>query len=75
MIAIINVKPAKSDDRPSTYELRINSKLVVTFKHERVAGLAECLRAAADAVESKKHEDMLRLVELGAAGQKSISLA
>ena len=32
------------------YEVRINQKLIVRFRHKRGDGLAECLRRAADAV-------------------------
>ena len=36
------------------YQLRINQDVVAEFEHNRVDGLATCLRAAAEAVEKDK---------------------
>ena len=35
------------------YHIKINDKLITEFTHDREDGLAECLRKAADAVDSK----------------------
>lgn len=40
------------DYMPHDYVLRVNSKVIVRFQHVRCDGLAECLRAAADAVDA-----------------------
>lgn len=59
MIAIVNVSP---EDAPTVglndYEVRINSRVICTFQHERkFEGLAQCLRDAADAVDKQVVED------------------
>lgn len=37
-----------------SYEIRINERVITTFKHNRVKGLAACLRRAADAVDKSE---------------------
>ena len=59
MIAIVNMGP-HDDTNPHgerTYEIRINSHVVTTFKHKRIDGLGMCLLAASKAVEAKKWMD------------------
>ncbi len=54
MIAIVNVSSEDTPTRGSNqYEVRINSKIICTFEHDRqYEGLAQCLRDAADAVDN-----------------------
>ena len=54
-IIIQNVYP-KPDHEESAYEVRINLEYKATFNHKRQDGLAECLRAAADAVEEAERD-------------------
>ena len=54
-VIIQNVDP-KPDNEESTYEVRINLEYKATFNHKRQDGLAECLRAAADAVEEAERD-------------------
>ena len=59
MLAIVNVSPI---DAPMTgrnkYEVRINSRVIATFEHERnTDGAAQCLRDAADAVDKCRAEE------------------
>lgn len=53
MIAIINNGPFNDPDPDGErqYLVKINSQLIAIFRHRRVNGLAECLRAAARAVD------------------------
>ena len=37
-----------------SYEIRINERVITTFKHNRVRGLSACLRQAADAVDKSE---------------------
>jgi hypothetical protein len=56
MIAIVNTGP-HDDSNPlgeRTYEVRINSKVIATFKHKRGDGLGVCLLEASKAVEKQK---------------------
>lgn len=52
-VRIENVSPRSAkDDEEHEYVLRFNNEPeLVRFRHVRSKGLAECLRAAADAVE------------------------
>jgi hypothetical protein len=59
MLAIVNVS---ADDAPATgmnrYEVRINSRVIATFEHDRkLDGAAQCLRDAADAVDRCRAEE------------------
>lgn len=59
MLAIVNVSP---EGAPITgtnkYEVRINSRVIATFEHDRkVGGAAQCLRDAADAVDKCRAEE------------------
>jgi hypothetical protein len=53
MIAIVNIGPYNDPDLGGwrDYEVRINHKLITTFRHKRSDGLAGCLAKAADAVQ------------------------
>lgn len=43
----------RSDDEPHDYVVRINwQEPLATFQHVRSLGAAECLRAAADAIDA-----------------------
>ena len=57
MITITNISPDKQN--PATYQVRINSEIITAFKHRRIDGLAECLRAAARAVDKKTYKLLL----------------
>jgi hypothetical protein len=60
MIAIVNTGP-HDDPNPlgeRTYEVRINSKVITTFRHKRGDGLGQCLLAASKAVEKQKWSDI-----------------
>ena len=37
-----------------SYEIRINERVITTFKHNRVKGLSACLKRAADAVDKSE---------------------
>jgi hypothetical protein len=67
MIAIVNLGPIRGADMlgPHRYEVRINRAPVCRFEHKRSAGLADCLRKAADAVAMKEAEKLLRLIDAG----------
>jgi hypothetical protein len=55
MIAIINKGPHTNDiGGERNYEVRINNKVICTFKHKRTNGLAVCLMEAAKAVEKTR---------------------
>lgn len=59
MIAIVNKGPHTDDHGGErTYELRINSEVVGTFKHCRRDGLSACLRAAAKCAERADRKRM-----------------
>lgn len=48
-------KGKRPDTEPHDYVVRINwEKPLATFQHVRSFGAAECLRAAADAIEAAK---------------------
>ena len=51
-ILIVNVSPVASSDRRSVYVLRVGKEIICRFEHDRPNGPAECLRAAADAVDA-----------------------
>lgn len=54
MIWVHNVTPDdRPDDEPHDYEVKINRMPpLARFQHVRSKGAAECLRAAADAIEA-----------------------
>jgi hypothetical protein len=61
MIAIVN-----TTGHPfgvNTYELRINRRVIATFKHKREDGLAICLQKAAAAAERAKWEEFAAMFE------------
>lgn len=70
-MSLIITNVSKHDDLAGTndYELRINTTVLVCFKHTRSDGLAACLRAAADAYEADPDEGYERhlLADLGRA--------
>lgn len=77
MLAIVNVSP---DDAPLTgrnkYEVRINSRVIATFEHDRQPdGAAQCLRDAADAIERCRAEEKeaLLMALMKAHGEASFS--
>ncbi len=58
MIIVHNISKEYSSTGWQQYEVKVNDKLICTFDHKASNGLAECLRAAGDAVEDKKNIDM-----------------
>lgn len=65
MIAIVNVGP-HDDPNPlgeRTYEVRINSRVITTFRHRRGDGLGQCLLAASKAVERQKWSDVKTFID------------
>ena len=47
-----------------TYRVQIGQQLICKFGHNRLDGLAECLRKAADATEQSEWADFVLLDEL-----------
>ena len=66
MIAIVNVGPHDDPDKLGvrTYEVRINSDVVCTFRHRRADGLGRCLLEASKAVERQKWEQASRILDI-----------
>lgn len=64
MLAIVNVSPEDAlKTGVNQYEVRINRKVIATFEHDRqYCNAAQCLRAAADAVERCDEENRLELL-------------
>lgn len=65
MISIVNIGP-HDDPNPlgeRTYEVRVNRKVIATFRHKRSAGLGECLLAASKAVERQKWEQARAIIQ------------
>ena len=69
MIAIVNVGPHDDPDKLGvrTYEVRINSDVVCTFRHRRADGLGRCLLEASKAVERQKWEQAARILDIANA--------
>ena len=61
MIAIVNV--GGDPLGVSQYELRINQDVVARFQHNRLDGLARCLREAARVAERAKWEEMRQIID------------
>lgn len=69
MLAIVNVTPEDSQQELDDYEIRINQRVIGTFQHKRAfQGAAQCLRDAADALDTqmKERDTELRKLLLGA---------
>jgi hypothetical protein len=64
MIAIVNKGPHDPEDPHGwrTYEVRINSEVITTFRHKRSEGLGKCLLEASEAVERQKWRDAARIL-------------
>jgi hypothetical protein len=59
IIQRLSDKPVKGKDE---YRVCVNNELITTFRHQRShAGLAQCLRDAADAVDKQRTEDAVKL--------------
>lgn len=58
MIIIHNISKEHSSTGWQRYEVKVNEELICEFDHKASNGLAECLRAAGDAVEDKMNIDM-----------------
>lgn len=60
-VIIENISPHdRPDSEPHDYRLRINGKVIAHFRHVRERGLAECLRAAANAAGRAALKEMDR---------------
>lgn len=64
MIAIVNTGPHDPEDPMGwrTYEVRINRRVITTFRHKRADGLGQCLLEASKAVERQKWMDLADLL-------------
>ena len=60
MIAIVNIGPHDDPDPTGwrNYEVRINHKVITTFRHKPEHGLARCLCMAAAAVEDGRAKEL-----------------
>lgn len=56
MIAIVNVDPNPRKSGEHVYEIRINSKVITTFTHEREEPLHVCLEKASQAAKLHRYE-------------------
>jgi hypothetical protein len=65
MIAIVNIGGGDESNPlgERTYEVRINSEVITTFKHKRSDGLGACLFAASKAVEKSKWSAVEKLIQ------------
>lgn len=67
MLAIVNVTKDPKQEI-NDYEIRINSRVIGTFKHARkYNGAAQCLRDAADALDARPlnmDSDQLKMIEI-----------
>ena len=63
MLAIVNITKDDSQELDD-YEIRINTRVIGTFQHKRVAnGAAQCLRDAADALEKTQRDKEAAFLE------------
>jgi hypothetical protein len=63
VIAIVNVSTNNSPIGWHEYELRINSKVIATFRHKREEGLTKCLERAAVAAEKAKWMEAKAIID------------
>ncbi|MDP2902412.1 MAG: hypothetical protein Q8N96_04815 [Methylovulum sp.] len=63
MIAIVNISTHGFPIGWNEYELRINEKVIATFRHKREEGLTKCLELAAAAAEKAKWEQAREMIE------------
>ncbi len=65
MLAVVNVSGACAPNTGiNQYEVRINSRVIATFEHDRqYDGAAQCLRDAADAIERCNREKKEALLQ------------
>jgi hypothetical protein len=73
MVLIIqNVTPnptERGNDELHDYAVRVNtSRPIAYFKHRRDLGAAECLRAAADAIDAARNAEIEALVLIAREG-------
>lgn len=64
MIAIVNVSKELSALGWHDYEVRINQRVITTFKHKREEGLSKCLIEASKAVEIARSKEVIALTDL-----------
>lgn len=71
-IIIQNVTPnptERGNDELHDYVVRVNaSRPIASFKHRRDLGAAECLRAAADAIDAARNAEIEALVLIAHEG-------
>ena len=63
MIAIINISKPPTPKGDNLYRIQINHRSLITFKHKREEGLAECLRKAAKAAEIYEENEKTALAD------------
>lgn len=63
MIAIVNISTHNSPIGWHEYELRINAKVITTFRHKREEGLTKCLERAAEAAEKAKWMEAKAMID------------
>ena len=63
MIAVVNVSKEYSRKGVQQYEVRLNRFVLSKFEHTSEHGMAECLRKAADAVDSDEGKCALQYLD------------
>lgn len=63
MIAIVNISTHPQPFGWHEYELRINAKVIATFRHKREEGLTKCLERAAEAAEKAKWMEAKAMID------------
>lgn len=76
MIAIVNIGPHTRDTGGlRSYEVRINGRVIATFKHYRCDGLATCLRLAALAVQQAQAMELAQLAPCFVTPEETVFLS
>lgn len=61
-IIIQNITDVPTSHGSNKYQVRINSKVIAEYYHNREDGLAECLRKAATAVEQTDRVEIIEFL-------------
>ena len=77
MITIVNIGPHHDPNLlgERTYEVRINRKVITTFKHKRGDGLGACLLAASKAVERQKWMEAESIISANVRDHRCLPVA
>lgn len=62
VICIANISKTLSRVGWQDYELRVNDKVIATFRHKREDGLTKCLQLATEAAERSKWQTYVKLM-------------